>query len=47
MHECTVGKRDVKEEVNRFRSQFREVRYSYDNFGERRPEAALKLMKSA
>jgi len=47
VRECIVGKKDIKEEVNRFRSQFREVRYSYDNFGERRPEAALKLMKSA
>jgi hypothetical protein len=36
----------VKEEVNRFRAQFREVRYSYDNFGERKAEP-LKLMKSA
>ncbi|MCK7483697.1 MAG: EamA family transporter [Candidatus Moduliflexus flocculans] len=42
IHECIVGKKDVKEEVNRFRSQFREVRYSYDNFGERKAEP-LKL----
>jgi glycine hydroxymethyltransferase len=34
MHECIVGRRDVRDEVNRFRSEFREVRYSYDNFGE-------------
>jgi glycine hydroxymethyltransferase len=46
IHECIVGRQDVKEEVNRFREQFHEVRYSYDNFGERRAEA-LKLMKSA
>jgi glycine hydroxymethyltransferase len=43
---CIVGRKDVKEEVNRFRAQFREVRYSYDNFGERKAEP-LKLMKSA
>jgi hypothetical protein len=36
----------VKEDVNRFRSEFHEVRYSYDNFGERKTEP-LKLMKSA
>jgi len=46
IHACIVGKKDVKEEVNRFRAQFREVRYSYDNFGERKAEP-LKLMKSA
>jgi glycine hydroxymethyltransferase len=47
IHECIVGKKDVKEEVNRFRSQFSEVRYGYDNFGDRRAETSLKLMKSA
>lgn len=46
IHECIVGKKDVKEEVNRFRAEFREVRYSYDNFGEHRAES-LRLMKSA
>jgi glycine hydroxymethyltransferase len=46
IHAAVVGRQDVKEDVNRFRSQFREVRYSYDNFGERRSEP-LKLMKSA
>jgi glycine hydroxymethyltransferase len=34
MHACIVGRRDVRDEVNRFRSEFHEVRYSYDNFGE-------------
>ena len=47
IHECLVAKKDVKEEVNRFRSQFCEVRYSYDNFGDHRAETSLKLMKSA
>jgi glycine hydroxymethyltransferase len=46
IHAAVVGRQDVKEDVNRFRSQFREVRYSYDNFGERTSEP-LKLMKSA
>jgi len=47
IHACLVARKDVKEEVNHFRSQFCEVRYSYDNFGDRRAEASLKLMKSA
>jgi hypothetical protein len=46
IHAAVVGRQDVKEEVNRFRARFREVRYSYDNFGERKSEP-LKLMKSA
>ena len=46
IHAYIVGKKDVKEDVNRFRSEFHEVRYSYDNFGERKAEP-LKLMKSA
>ena len=47
MHACIVGRKDVKEEVNRFRAEFGEVRYCYDNFGDRRAETSLKLMKSA
>lgn len=46
IHACVVGRRDVKEEVNRLREAFQEVRYSYDNFGERRPEQ-LKLLRTA
>lgn len=46
IHACIVGKQDVKEEVNRFRAQFGEVRYSYDNFGERRYKQ-LKLLHTA
>ena len=34
VHECIVGRRDVRSEVNRFRSGFQEVRYSYDRPGE-------------
>jgi glycine hydroxymethyltransferase len=30
IQECVVGKKDVKEEVNRFRGAYQEVRYSYD-----------------
>jgi len=33
--------------VNRFRSPFCEVRYSYDNFGDRRAETSMTLVKSA
>jgi glycine hydroxymethyltransferase len=29
--ECVVDKKKVKEEVNRFRSAFQEVKYSFDN----------------
>jgi glycine hydroxymethyltransferase len=46
IHECVVGRKDVKEEVTRFRSQYHEVRYSYDNFGEQRFKQ-LKLLQSA
>jgi glycine hydroxymethyltransferase len=34
MHECIVGRRNVRDEVNRFRAGFCEVRYSFDNFAE-------------
>jgi glycine hydroxymethyltransferase len=34
MHECIVGRRSVRDEVNRFRTGFCEVRYSFDNFAE-------------
>jgi len=30
IQECVVGKKDVKEEVNRFRGAYQQVRYSYD-----------------
>jgi glycine hydroxymethyltransferase len=46
IHACIVGKQDVKQEVNRFRAQFGEVRYSYDNFGERGYKQ-LKLLHTA
>ncbi len=36
--ECILEKRAVKEEVNRFRSQYQEVRYSFDEPVRRKPE---------
>jgi glycine hydroxymethyltransferase len=47
IHACLVARKDVKEEVNHFRAQFCEVRYSYDNFGDHRSETTLRLKKSA
>jgi glycine hydroxymethyltransferase len=40
IHECIVGRRDVREEVRRLRSGFQEVRYSYDHLGEPRSESS-------
>ena len=36
--ECIVDKKTVKEEVNRFRSNFQDVHYSYDVAQVRKPE---------
>jgi glycine hydroxymethyltransferase len=36
--ECIIEKRSVKEEVNRFRSEYQEVKYSFDELGRRKPE---------
>jgi len=36
--ECIVEKRSMKEEVNRFRSQYQEVKYSFDEPARRKPE---------
>jgi glycine hydroxymethyltransferase len=36
--ECIVEKRSVKEEVNRFRSEYQEVKYSFDEPAPRKPE---------
>jgi hypothetical protein len=30
MKECVIDKKSVKEEVNRFRSEYQRVKYSYD-----------------
>ena len=35
--ECVIDKKSVKEAVNRFRSQYREVHYSYDVVKEKKP----------
>ena len=35
--ECMVKKRSVKEEVNRFRSQYQEVKYSFDEPARMKP----------
>jgi len=36
--ECLIDKKTVKEEVNRFRSQYREVHYSYDVAKQKKPQ---------
>jgi glycine hydroxymethyltransferase len=36
--ECVIENKSVKEEVNRFRSEYQEVKYSFDEFLERKPE---------
>ena len=38
INECIVEKRSMKEEVNRFRSQYQEVKYSFDEPARRKPE---------
>ena len=40
MKECIVDKKAVKEEVNRFRSKFQQVHYSYDPIKAEKPQAA-------
>ena len=42
--ECIVDKKPVKEEVNRFRSKYKEIKYSYDSTEENKAEPA-KLQK--
>ncbi|MCP4630329.1 MAG: serine hydroxymethyltransferase [bacterium] len=39
--ECIIDKKIVKEEVNRFRSQFQAVHYSYDKIKQEKPQPAL------
>jgi glycine hydroxymethyltransferase len=36
--ECVIEDKSVKEEVNRFRSEYQEVRYSFDELLQRKPE---------
>jgi glycine hydroxymethyltransferase len=38
IYECLVEKKTVKEEVNRFRSGYQEVKYSYDNIDQKKSE---------
>jgi len=38
--ECIIDKKTVKEEVNRFRSPFQEVNYSYDKTKQGEPQPA-------
>jgi hypothetical protein len=45
MKECIVDKKAVKEEVNRFRSKFQQVHYSYDPIKEEKPQS-VKLKES-
>ena len=42
--ECIIDKKPVKEEVNRFRSKYKEIKYSYDSTEENKAEPA-KLQK--
>ena len=39
--ECIIDKKIVKEEVNRFRSQFQAVHYSYDKIKQEKPQPAI------
>jgi glycine hydroxymethyltransferase len=36
--ECIMEKKTMKEEVNRFRSEYQEVKYSFDERGWKKPE---------
>ncbi len=36
--ECVIEKKPVKDEVNRFRSEYQEVKYSFDEVGWKKPE---------
>jgi len=46
--ECIIDKKTVKEEVNRFRSKFQDVKYSYDNNMQKKsePENELKVVEA-
>ena len=43
MKECIVDKRSVKDEVNRFRGRYQEVKYSYDNMGAKQSEPIKEI----
>ncbi|UCF73441.1 MAG: hypothetical protein JSW35_03010 [Deltaproteobacteria bacterium] len=36
--ECIIDNRSVKEEVNRFRSTYQEIEYSFDELVRKKPE---------
>ena len=40
MKECIVDKKPVKDEVNRFRTEYRKIKYSYDSVTEKKSEPA-------
>jgi len=42
--ECVIDKKSVKEEVNRFRAKYREVKYSYDNIAREKTEPGEKTL---
>ncbi len=43
MKECIVDKKSVKDEVNRFRGRYQEVKYSYDNMRSKKSEAIKEI----
>ena len=43
MKECIVDKKSVKDEVNRFRGKYQEVKYSYDNVRSKKSEAIKEI----
>jgi len=42
--ECIIDHKSVKEEVNRFRSQYRKVHYSYDEVQQENPALVNALV---
>ena len=40
--ECIMEKKSVKDEINRFRSEFQEVAYSYDRDNLELPQPVIK-----
>ncbi|MBC8392131.1 MAG: serine hydroxymethyltransferase [Deltaproteobacteria bacterium] len=45
--ECLMDKKSVKEEVNRFRSEYQDVKYSYDNLDPKKSEVVDYRTKEA
>ena len=42
--ECIIENKTVKDEVNRFRAQYRNVKYSYDNPAQKKSEPLKEIM---